>query len=56
MANIGSLTAHLGVDTTGLRSAAQDFKKFEAQTTTGMSTIAGAVKGLAASFVVLKYP
>lgn len=54
MANIGSLTAHLGVDTTGLRSAAQDFKKFEAQTTTGLSSISGAVKALAASYAVLK--
>lgn len=54
MANIGSLVAHLGVDTTGLRSAAQDFKKFETQTTAGLSSISGAVKALAASYAVLK--
>lgn len=54
MANIGSLVAHLGVDTSGLRSAGQDFAKFEATTTTGLSTIAKGVTALAGSFAVLK--
>lgn len=50
MANIGSLTAHLGVDTTGLKSAAQDFQKFERNTTTGLTTITKAAGLLAAAF------
>ena len=54
MANIGSLIAHLGVDTSGLRSAAQDFKQFETTTSTGLSSMTKGVVALAAAFASLK--
>lgn len=54
MANIGSLVAHLGVDTSGLRSAGQDFKKFEATTSAGMSTLTKGAVALASAFAGMK--
>ncbi len=54
MANIGSLIAYLGVDTSGLRSAAQDFKQFETTTSTGLSSMTKGVVALAAAFASLK--
>ena len=54
MANIGSLIAHLGVDTSGLRSAAQDFKQFETTTSTGLSSMTKGVVALAGAFAGLK--
>ena len=54
MANIGSLVAHLGVDTSGLRSAGQDFAKFEATTSRGLSNLTKGAVALAAAFGSLK--
>jgi hypothetical protein len=54
MANIGSLTAHLGVDTTGLRSAGAEFQKFQATTTAGLTTMTRAAGLLGAAFASLK--
>ena len=54
MANIGSLVAHLGVDTSGLRSAGQDFAKFETTTSRGLSNLTKGAVALAAAFGSLK--
>lgn len=54
MANIGSLVAHLGVDTSGLRSAGQDFARFEATTSRGLSSLTKGAVALAAAFGSLK--
>lgn len=54
MANIGSLTAHLGVDTTGLKSASRDFASFESTTLAGLSNITKAAGAAATAFASFK--